>query len=97
MPTFDRLPAFLRDFDQLTRAQQAAFLQAVTMFTKDLRAGRGFRKSLRVKKMAGHDRIWEMTWAPDGGATFEYGEQVKEGHAHVVWRRIGSHSIFSRP
>jgi hypothetical protein len=46
--------------------------------------------------MAGHDDIWEMTWA-DGQATFEYGEPVQEGEQHVIWRRIGDHSIFDRP
>ncbi len=62
-----------------------------------LRDGRGFRKSLRVKKMAGYDDVPELTWAPDGKATFEYGASVKEGHPHVRWRRIGTHDIFKRP
>ena len=38
-----------------------------------------------------------MTWAEDGRATFEYGDPVKEGQVNVVWRRIGSHIIFSNP
>jgi len=54
-------------------------------------------KSLRVKKMAGYDDVWELTWAPDGRATFEYGASVKEGHPHVRWRRVGTHDIFKRP
>ena len=54
-------------------------------------------KSLRVKKIAGYDDVWELTWAPDGGATFEYGAPVKEGHPHVRWRRVGTHDIFKRP
>lgn len=53
--------------------------------------------SLRVKKMAGYDDVWEFTWAPDGRATFEYGPSVKDGHPHVVWRRIGTHDIFKCP
>jgi hypothetical protein len=97
MPTFDRLAAFLRDFDRLSPSQKAAFLRSVREFADDLATGTGFRKRLRVKKMAGHQRIWEMTWAPDGRATFEYGEEVKAGHAHVIWRRIGTHDIFARP
>jgi hypothetical protein len=75
----------------------AAFLRAVILFAADLRDGRGFRKSLRVKKMAGYDDVWELTWAPDGRATFEYGASVKEGHPHVRWRRVGTHDIFKRP
>lgn len=97
MPTFERLAAFLRDFRALTPAQQSAFLHAVTMFVTDLRDGRGFRKSLRVKKMEGADGIWELTWAPDGRATFEYGDPVKDGHPHIRWRRVGTHDIFKRP
>jgi hypothetical protein len=38
-----------------------------------------------------------MTWAPDGRATFQYGEEVDRGRAHVIWRRIGTHAIFRRP
>lgn len=91
MPTFDRLQAFLRDFDRLSLSQKAAFLRSAREFADDLAAGTGFRRSLRVKKMAGHQHIWEMTWAANGRATFEYGEEVKAGHAHVVWRLIGTH------
>ncbi|HCT77752.1 MAG TPA: hypothetical protein DGG94_10950 [Micromonosporaceae bacterium] len=71
-------------------------MQAVEHFVHDLRAGQ-FRKGLRVKKMQGHDDVWEMTWAPDGRATFEYGPEQRAGERHVVWRRIGGHEIFDRP
>jgi len=97
MPTFERLAVFLRDFDALTPTQKKAFLRAVVMFAADLRAGKGFRKGLRVKKMEGYENLWELTWAPDGRATFEYGTQVKEGHPHIRWRRVGTHDIFKRP
>lgn len=66
-------------------------------FVDDLRAGTGFRKSLRVKKMLGHEDIWEMTWAADGRVTFHYGAPRVEGEPHIVWRRIGTHQIFARP
>lgn len=96
MPTWETLPAFLRDLKTLTPEQRRAFEQAVAKFVADLRAGR-FRKGLRVKKMAGHDDIWEMTWAPDGRATFHYGPSITEGEQHIVWRRIGIHDVFDRP
>jgi hypothetical protein len=38
-----------------------------------------------------------MSWAPDGRATFEYGEQMIAGEAHVIWRRIGRHDVFRAP
>jgi hypothetical protein len=97
VPTYEALSHFLRDWKQLTSGQKAAFMVAVAQFVADLKAGTGFRKGLRVKKMQGHDSVWEMTWAPDGRATFQYGEAVSDGDQHIVWRRIGTHEIFSRP
>jgi hypothetical protein len=38
-----------------------------------------------------------MTWAPDGRATFEYGDEIQPGEAHIIWRRIGTHSVFRQP
>ena len=38
-----------------------------------------------------------MTWAADGRATFEYGDEVAEGEPHVLWRRVGTHAIFDQP
>jgi hypothetical protein len=97
VPTFERLASFLRDYDALSPSQKAPFLRAILLFVADLRRGTGFRKSLRVKKMAGYDNVWELTWAPDGRATFEYCVPVKEGHPHIRWRRVGTHDIFKRP
>lgn len=31
--------------------------------------------------------VFELTWAPDGRATFSYGEVHIAGKAHVIWRR----------
>lgn len=97
MPTYDVLSSFRHDLDQLTPVQRKAFRAAVEVFIEDLRSRRGFRRGLRVKKMRGHDGIWEMTWAPDGRATFAFGEEQQAGEVHVICRRIGSHSIFSAP
>lgn len=96
MPTWEPLPAFLRDLKSLTPEQRRAFELAVRHFVDDLKKGK-FRKGLRVKKMSGHEDVWEMTWADDGRATFQYGAQVVEGEQHVVWRRIGTHGIFKQP
>ena len=97
MPTFRWLPRFGADFDRLTPAQQAAFLAAVAQFVEDLRSGGQFRKGLRVKGVKGATGVFEMTWADDGRATFQYGEPVVAGDPHVVWRRIGTHEIFKQP
>jgi hypothetical protein len=96
MPTFAQTDRFLRDLAKLTVAQKAAFRAAVTKFVADLPSGR-FRPGLRVKRVQGAAGVFELTWADDGRATFEYGPVVREGETHVVWRRIGTHDIFTRP
>ena len=97
MPTFAWLARFLADFERLPPTQQAAFLLAVQQFVDDLQAGRKFGNGLRVKGIQGASGIFEMTWAPDGRATFAYGPEVAEGQPHVIWRRVGTHAIFKQP
>jgi hypothetical protein len=97
MPTFRTLPRCRQDFEALSDDEKKRFRQAVEKFVEDLERGRGFRPGLRVKGIQGARGIYEMTWADDGRATFEYGAPVKAGQIHVVWRRIGSHTIFSSP
>ena len=97
MPTYAWLARFGADFERLTPTQQAAFLAAVEQFVEDLQRGGAFRKGLRVKGIQGARGIFEMTWAADGRATFEYGDEVTEGERHVVWRRVGTHAIFKQP
>jgi len=97
VPTFAWLARFRADFDRLTPDQQSAFLAAVTEFVDDLRAGGGFRAGLRVKGIRGAPGIFEMTWAPDGRATFQDGGPAAPGEAHIIWRRVGTHDILGRP
>jgi hypothetical protein len=97
MPTYEALPRFWRDWDRLTLEQKRLFLSAVAKLVEDLEADRGFRAGLRVKGVQGAAGIYEMTWAPDGRATFHYGRSVREGEPHIVWRRIGTHEVFDRP
>jgi hypothetical protein len=94
MPTYERLPRFRNDFDGLSADEQERFREAVKKFVDDLGRGRGFRPSLRVRGVQGAPGIFEMTWAPDGRATFQYGEPIREGEVHVVWRRVGTHNIL---
>lgn len=97
MPTYAWLARFRADFENLTPVQQAEFLLAVAQFVDDLRSGRPFRKGLRVKGVQGASGIFEMTWADDGRVTFDYGDEVGKGEAHVVWRRVGTHAVFKQP
>lgn len=97
VPTFAWLARFGTDFDRLTPTQQAAFLAAVVMFVDDLKAGRSFRKGLRVKGIQGATGVFEMTWADDGRATFQYGDPIVDDEPHIIWRRVGTHAIFNAP
>lgn len=97
MPTYAWLARFRVDFAKLSPVQQAVFLGAIRQFVEDLARDGVFRKGLRVKGIQGAKRIFEMTWAPDGRATFEYGDEALADEPHVVWRRVGTHSIFKQP
>jgi hypothetical protein len=97
LPTFAWLARFGADLERLTPEQRAALLVAVAQFVHDLRLGGRFRQGLRVKGVKGVPGVFEMTWADDGRATFEYGEALIEGETHVIWRRVGTHEIFERP
>jgi hypothetical protein len=96
VPTYEALPSFWRDFGRLTSAQQAAFFAAVDRFVADLKQGR-FRAGLRVKGVRIVSGVFEMTWAPDGRATFHFGEEKRPGEPHGVWRRVGRHEVLGRP
>ena len=95
MPSHERTRRFERDWKALTDTDRDRFRVAFRRFDTDLSAGT-FRPGLRVKRVEGTDHIFEVTWAPDGRATFEYGSPQGKG-AHVVWRRIGRHEVFRRP
>lgn len=95
MPTYVRLPRFVKDYVRLSRAQQRQFQDAVAKFVEDLERGEGFRPGLRVKGVQGSPGVFELTWADDGCATFSYGDSIREGEPHVIWRRVGTHDILS--
>ena len=95
MPSYERTRRFERDWKALDETDRTRFRAAFARFDADLAAGR-FRGGLRVKRIQGTDDIFEMSWAPDGRATFEYGTSPSGG-PHVIWRRIGRHDVFRRP
>jgi hypothetical protein len=47
-----------------------------------------------VKGVQGAPGVFEMSWANGGRATFEYGREIRAGEPHIIWRRVGTHSIF---
>ena len=99
MPTHDETGAFLSDYGSLTPQQRDSFDSKREEFVADLIAmergsRQGFRLGLRVKRVQGVSGLFEMTWAPDGRATFSMGEPVVTGKRHIVWHRVGDHSIL---
>jgi hypothetical protein len=54
-------------------------------------------QSVMSERPARPDRgIYEIRWAPDGRATFQYGKSMGSG-SHIIWRRIGSHAVLREP
>jgi hypothetical protein len=96
VPTFAQTARFRRDFAKLSASQKEAFRAAAAKFVADLVSG-SFRPGLRVKGVQGAEGVFEMTWADDGRATFEYGPSIHEGEIHIVWRRVGTHQVFASP
>ena len=97
MPTYETTERFRRDFDYLSPEERGLFREAVENFVHDLEADHSFRAGLRIKGVKGAPGVFEMTWADDGRATFEYGQEIIEGKPHIIWRRIGGHGIFRSP
>ena len=97
MPTFETTARFDKDFKLLDPDDRQRFRRRVTdEFVPDCEQRR-FRPGLRVKGVVNASGVFEMTWAPDGRATFQYGEEEIQGSPHVIWRRIGTHDIFGSP
>ncbi len=95
MPTFELTRSYKIDWQKLSPEEQARFAAVLRRFIQDAEHGR-FRPGLRVKGVRSAPGVFEMSWAPDGRATFELGATRGEG-LHVVWRRIGDHSVLDRP
>jgi hypothetical protein len=96
VPTYTTADRFWRDWNKLTTAQQARFRDAVQRFVQGFTSGE-MPPGLRIKHVEGTDGIFELTWAPDGRATWQFGEEQVPGEPHIVWRRIGTHDIFKTP
>ncbi|MDQ2883080.1 MAG: hypothetical protein M3Y48_18365 [Actinomycetota bacterium] len=95
MPTFAMTPRFRRDLKALSSEQRARFEKTGREeFVPDVGALR-WRPGLRVKRVQGVPKVFEMTWAPDGRATWEFGAPIRDGVQQVIWRRIGTHDIFT--
>jgi hypothetical protein len=83
VPSYERTRRFDRDWKALAEVDRARFRFGVQPIRRRS-CSWTFRRGLRVKRIQGTDSVFEMTWGPDGRATFEYGTPAGEG-AHVIW------------
>ena len=102
VPTHDETATFRRDFAALTPENKRRLLQAIRQFVADLQAMEReeiseVRAGLRIRRLTDVPGVFEMTWAPDGRATFSWGTPIREAQRHVQWRRCGTHDIFRWP
>ena len=95
MLTHSERASFWEDWRSLTPEQREQFQKARRKFVHDLKQGQGIRAGLRVKRVQKVPGVYEITWAPDGRATFEFGDEIHPGESHVIWRHIGSHEILN--
>lgn len=94
---FTPVARFLKDAARLDPADLARFERVVrSRFAPDLVAGT-FRPGLRVKGVQSAPGVFEMTWARDGRATWQYAADSTDGDPHVIWRRIGTHDVVRSP
>ena len=98
MPTFETTNRFAKDWADLGPDDRLRFKAAVPeSFVLDLASGGRFRAGLRIRGVQKTAGVMEMTWAPDGRATWQYGDELTEGDPHIIWRRIWTHDIFRSP
>jgi hypothetical protein len=98
-PTYEVSARAAREYVRLPAAKQRQFDAARRALVQALRATPvEFPGRLRVKAISGHPGVFELTWEyHEGRATFELGAERRPGEPHVIWRRIGDHSIFADP
>lgn len=96
------LAAFDRDYSALPPEHQKLFRETLTQhFLPALAAGALTGESpwpprIRLHKIA--ESIYSITWSftgPDGRATFHLEPSNEE--PVLVWRRIGTHTIYRQP
>ena len=94
MPTWATTDEFEKNWAKLSDEEKAQFRRAVRKFRDDLAVGGEFRTGLRVKGYKSRDNVYEMTWAGDGRALWQYGPEQRPGEAHILWLAIGGHEIL---
>lgn len=91
------MPRFLVDLERLGPEQRRLFKRAVRKFVDDLKAHRPPHRSLGIKGLHGYEGVFEFRFAGDGRALFMYGASPHSGDVHILWLRVGTHTIYTNP
>ncbi len=106
---YERSESFKGDYRKLSASERELFRDAVRVFNDaadEIASGAldTWPAKLRVRSVKGAAGVFEMTWSfsgPDGRATWEWVNTTdpKTGRREraVRWRRVGRHSIFTKP
>lgn len=103
---FERTESFKADFRRLTKEEREMFRTAALEFSaacdRHVKSRAAFPGKFRAKDVEGAKGVLEMTWSfasPDGRATWAWTTVDIDGVTYpaVLWRRVGSHRIFSNP
>jgi len=96
MPYYTSLPTFDREFKKLTAEEKLAFMATVRKLIQSLSSGQGIPGLPLIRKLSGYN-LYELRWAADGRATFEYAYDSTLQANKVIWRRVGDHSVLNNP
>lgn len=95
MPTYEYPEAFFREFRRLPVEQQRRFRAAVAELVTALgQRPPMFPGRLRVKRVQGH---LGADLCPGRARDVSLRRRGDAGLAHVIWRRVGDHSILRSP
>ena len=89
---YRRAESFRADFEQLPKQIQETTRQKFELFKQDSR-----HPSLRIKKMQGHDDIWEGHITLKIVFTFQETVDEDTQETVIIFRRIGYHDIYDSP
>ena len=89
---YRRAESFRKDFEQLPKVIQEATRAKFQLFVEDRQ-----HPSLRIKKMKGHDDIWEGHITREIVFTFHEETDEETQELIIVFRRIGYHDIYKSP
>lgn len=87
MRRFQFTRRFERVFKRLPKEIQESAFQKLALWVQN-----PSHPSLRIKRMKGHSKIWEMSVTMDYRITFEH-----ENANTILLRKIGTHDILRNP